>query len=1550
LGYFHVSGRGLAMFKTYDEEGNETTELKDHLLTSSTVETRSLVVAEWNLNEIENIEEIGNYRYRPTDEASDFYELPETFTKETAYSPTAKYYGATDADIVFDGGSDVDEEPVFVTKQNKRNKFYYSLEDCFGRFRPRSGINKAIFGVGPLDKFGHFLTNNFAKRPRYYVASKNDVFKYWTSYRTEVVDNKSFNRGLSYSFNNGNTYYIDDAVPFVVYKEEFAANRIIIKMQTHVGDATVPATPNDPFTGPASVPKNWKVDVLDSSDNWSTAITMNDYTIRKDGYVELVYGPVIPAEHQETFVYVGEYSDVESIPTQSIDGYTYLVDDTYYIWKQEFLSYDTFSATPAWQVTEDLIERVKPFVTDLVSASSTANSYEIIKGIRVAVTSMNKRQMPFDLIEISPRLCADLSDKTVDFSIEKKGGDLSETGIPSGDILASTGNISIFDYDQAFDKDNSNSIIKNSSFKNLQFKFYQKILNVNGFDYTIPIKTMYVDGFPQTNYAERTLDISLRDLFFYFESVTSPTVFLRNKSLKYILAFLLDSVGYSNYDFKSVSEERNIIIPNFFVGPDKSLAELLQDIAVSTQSSMFFDEENNLIIMSKEYIMPASRSTDIVLSGSPDQTRDRVYDNKTTLGNGVTQISNIIQIQAESHEIYNAGKVLFSNRYIQKNVSDLDQYGKLDYEKVFTYQPVLLWELSSKNAEENKANDQSNNQNYTLSAVTLNSEIPSTPPYIENNEVKGNTFDIGEMVYFLNNYSGYFMANGEIIKYDAKQYSVSSLGKYEAKVWVSSESDKDYYFSQVKYGSKMKPTGLVRIYAEVSYDENGDLDEIVKHGRGQFGTSIVGHSAGIKPSWRTQRGAAAMDFDYLIGKKSYADLSSVLTSPGLLTTTINNTSTTINVPAGKGFPVSVSLGVPSYYEDSLDFSSVNGIIANYISNSYVSDIEYKVSTKNIVGTVQSSALVFTGNKTYDRAETINFLSYSYTKLDSAPTNIGTRMRVMGSQTTNKNMSQMPFGEMTYLNTSAQIDDKAETLSISGGSGGIAIHVNERSNSGYYFEIAALSTYLAENDSNVWFYKLNRKSFPNLVDTTATALGAVNDSNSPNILKAASNGALSSKLRDRATNGAVAGLAVGDRVYISKQTNSYQNGYFKITKLGGVSSKWEMERDELAVPRVLFQAKADILVDSTNMVGSSRIVPGDKTPVYDLRVETKREGQGLRFLLYINNVYIGEAFDEDVSQTKITNTIAVFVRGTSKCMFEHVYAISNNPEYINPSNIVDEFSSLREDIRNATNKINEQTGGDTTDIYNNIKNYGINRTIISEYLSKMKTTGFEKNVFYDEFGTILRECAYFNVRYDKAYPAVTAKVSTNNNPLLGYYVSNFIATPYGAEFMLFNTTDAPLVMDSSNSNYFTIIGTTFTAESNEEVTVDDYFDFVSDYSQYYSNLPANSSNIQNDLITIKNSRSMYGKKEFSIEAPYIQDRDTATEMMGWMIQKIKKPKLAVSLELFSLPIIQIGDIVQIEYQANNNVDIPATSRFVVYAADVSASSGEISQKIYLSEVV
>lgn len=1515
------------MLKTYDNSGNETTDLKNHLLQSGTIETQSIITAEWNLNTIDNIDEIGNYRYRPNDNASNFYTLPSTFIKETSYSATADYYGATDADIVIDGGFDQDENALFIKQPNLKNKFYYSLEDCFNRFRPRSGINKAMFAGAKNTKFGHFLTENLAQRPRYYVANKNDIFKYWTSYRTEVVNNIEVIRGYSKTSSGGsNGYYIEDAVPFVIYKNSIACNRIIIKMQTHVGEATSPATLNDPFTGDASIPKNWTVDVLDSSNNWSTAITLNSYTIRKDGYVELVYGTVIPTNYQEIFVHAGSYSDVGSLPSESINGYSYLVGTTYYIWSDSISSYDAFSAVPAWQTTESVIERVKPYVTNFVAAAGVTNPYTTIKGIRVAVQTMKKQNIPFDLIEISPRLAADLTDKTIGYSIDKKAGDLGTTGIPSGDILASTGSLSIFDYDQAFDKGNANSIIKDISFKNLQFKFYQKILNVSGFDYVIPLKTMYVDGFPQASYAERTIEVSLRDLFFYFESTTCPPLFLRGKSLKYIICLLMDAIGFSNYDFKYITNERDIIIPNFYVGPDKSLAEVLQDLARSTQTSIFFDENNNLVVLSKKYMMPESssiRSTDVVLSGSIDQIQENIYDNKK---NPNVQMANIIELEAESHEIYNAGKIVFSNKYIQKNVEDLDQVGRLDYEKTYKYQPVLLWELSSSNSNNNLEKSSSDSGAYTLSAIPLNTNLSDIVPFISNGVIKNNTINIGEMVYWLNNYSGYLMANGEIIRYDAKEYTVAGI---QGTVWISSESDREYYFSKVPYGGQMKPTGNIRIHTEVAYDVDGNISEIVRHGRGQFGTSIVSHSAGLDTSWQTNIAGAAMDFDYLIGKKLFSS-AGTLYNPGISTIVTNSVSSEINLPAGKGLEMS-SMGLTSFYEDSNTYVKINGIIGNYLSSSYVSNIEYKTSTQDIMGAVQSSALVFTGTKVYDRATPLNFISYSYKTLGKVPNKVGTRIRIMGQQTTNKNMSQMPFGEMTYV-ASQQLEtaNQSEVLNISGASGGIAVHVNPKNNAGYYFEIAALSSYTAPNDSNVWFYKLTRKGYPSFVSDTDFV--AINDPDNPNVLVSTTNGGIWDDVRVRTSNATVLenAISIGDRIVV-KTSTAYQNGYFKVTDKGSATTPWKLERDELAIPKVLFQAKSDILVDYSTLVGSSKISPAIDVPIYDLRVETINGDNGtLVFYLYINDTLVGIATDKDTdSQNRTSSTIALFGRGTSKCMFEHVYGIYED--------------KVLKDVPKVYG-----LGEITTSNY--FKKYRINESMILNYLANIKSTGPQSGIFYDEFGTILRECAYFNIRYDKAYPALLAKVANTFNPYIGYYVSNFTPTPYGAEFMLFNTTDAPLIMNSSTGNYLRINGISFTAESNEELSVDEYFDLANDYSQYSSSsLPKNTSNVQNDLSLIKNSRNTYGKKEFSVEAPYIQGRDMAYEMMGWMIQKIKKPKLAISAEVFGLPILQLGDIVEIDYQSNNNIDIPRSSRFVVYCINHSANESDISHKIYLSEV-
>jgi len=542
-------------------------ELKSFLQTSSVVRSQSAVIAEWNMNIAENIKQIGNYRYRPTDAAGTKY---KNIAGSFDINDAAKYYtGATDADITIDGGFDDINQPMSFISNKDKVKMIYSLEDCFKRFRPRSGINKASY---LNSKFLHNTNVEMAKRPRYYMADKNDIFKYWTSYRTEG----NLERGIANKLVNG-SYFIEDAAPYVVYKNSVPANRVVIKMQTNVGSVDLgpfkgpSGSITDPLYGDANktTPVNWKVQYLENN-NWVDMVNFNKASTRKDGssviksdgYVELAYGLIVPERYKDVFIKAEEYSQTEFLPEKSLKGYAYLIKEndldigTYHIWFNG--NYETFVPSYGWYLEEETVSRLTNFATDLTSpikynnAANKSVSYRefaYIQGLRIVVDTMNKADSTFDLIELSPRLCVDLSDKVSDFSVKKTAGDLGSNGLPVGQLLASTGTISLFDYDDAFNENNKNSIIVNYINNNIQIKFYDIIINVDGYDYFVPIKTMYSEGFPQISAANKTVQLTLRDMFFYLESITAPQMLVTSASLSYAVSLLLDSIGFSTSFF-----------------------------------------------------------------------------------------------------------------------------------------------------------------------------------------------------------------------------------------------------------------------------------------------------------------------------------------------------------------------------------------------------------------------------------------------------------------------------------------------------------------------------------------------------------------------------------------------------------------------------------------------------------------------------------------------------------------------------------------------------------------------------------------------------------------------------------------------------------------------------------------------------------------------------------------------------------------------------------------------------------------------------------------
>ena len=741
----------------------DNTNVQNHLEQSSSVNMESLIIAEWNLNIADNVSVVGNYRYRPTIASPTTVNYgvvaPAYDSTDSNVSYPNAYTGATNSYTVLTSGiNTTTNEPTIFSTKNKKEQLLYSLSDCLNRFRPRSGINKLRYFKG---NYLNSPNKDMFSQPRYYLSSKEDKFKYWDSYREEPENNETKIRGLGLTKASAPLagYYLDDAAPFVVYKNPIPANRIIVKMQTHASSFQNPAyltsnnnTFQDPFYEADSninlqnqvSPYDWKIQYLDTSNNWVTAEefvstlpvpnpngvvdkrTNGKRIVPSDGYVELFYG--ITNTLPTNFKPLGEHISTGSLPIIADVGDAYLVPDsnnsnagTYYVWNGTNWTTNSFTPIYGWYLGEEEISIRTPMVTELTSPKLygtptdkyTANyrEFQFIKGIRIVVTTISQSNSTFELIEMSPRLVANFSDRTVSYSIEKIASDIGNTGLPVGDLSVSEGNITIFDYDQALNNNNeltlssgkiTGSILSSPSWdvstKNLQVKFYEIIKDVYVDslyqNYCIPIKTMYIDGFPKINSDERKIELTLRDLFFYFESVTAPQILMRDVTLTYAISVLLDSIGFSNYIFKYAANENDFHIPYFYVQPDINVAQILKDLAESSQTAMFFDEVNNFVLMSKDYLMgEANKNADktvvpvTTLYGTKDFAKptDSIIQNKSSSA----ILANIISFDSEENVVYNGGKIVYNNKYLQKSYSTLREASLLPKNQIFKYRIVL---------------------------------------------------------------------------------------------------------------------------------------------------------------------------------------------------------------------------------------------------------------------------------------------------------------------------------------------------------------------------------------------------------------------------------------------------------------------------------------------------------------------------------------------------------------------------------------------------------------------------------------------------------------------------------------------------------------------------------------------------------------------------------------------------------------------------------------------------------------------------------------------
>ena len=1612
--------------------------LKTHLEESSTVEVESLVYAEINMNDATNINVIGNYRNRPVPEAE---AIENNFTIETESTANPKYYGYTDADVVVDGSYLQDNLPASFTSINEKQQLLYSLEECFGKFRPRSGINKASYFPG---HYSHNVNSKMMSRPRYYIASKDDKFKYWTSFRTEQVGTNTFTteRGVAtYKVADKNEWYIEDTAPFIVYKNSVPINRIVVKMQTNVGTETIGNISEGTQTIPdplydaedvivnRTVPIVWKLQYLHPTTNVWTNVLEFDETdnaplplINRNGYLELQY------------------------------------------------------SNGNWSPAADAVDVQSPLFTDFLNPLSNQIMY--VKGLRIVVNTMSKPDCTFDLIELSPRLAMNISSITRGYSINKVASDLGVSGMPVGQLLASTGSIDIADYDEVLNSNNPNSVIAPYIKKNVQIKFYEIIKEVPAegetvLSYYVPIKTMYAESFPDINSKDRTASISLRDFYFYLESLTAPEMLIKDASFSYAVASLFDSIGFSNYIYLKSSVDDEPRIPYFYVAPNSTIAEVLQSLAISTQTAMFFDEYNNLVLMSKSYMLasPGERDAEnpnsevsLILRGNSDGAK----------------LANIMDLSSQDNNVFNDGKITYTTRYIQKDIKEVRLANLTDRDRVFVYRKALLWEVTADPTTKSQNEETGTQAGYSLTAIPLNTNLPAVHPTVVSGAIVNNTLDLGEAIYFMPRYNGYLYSNGEIIRFDAIEYSVSqpfdtgpitpttsvvttitnavgngseitytasnsfssgdiititgitptslnlenvtitestlsnfkvestvtasytsggtatkyvtdnidansftvnlaadnaidlglkagqrlvkiagagvfgdgarvasiatngksftttvahastggiefAAGIGESTTWITSVEDYQKYFAEVPFNGKMYPTGRVRIFAEPEYVDDTTLKngKVAKSGRAQFGTELAEHNVGL-PSWvqgsAEQISGVEMESKYIFKDpyKSQFNLTVTNTSAGSTSTLRIQSSDRKNIRVGQrvsGTRIRSGTRVVKITANGLKLNKeTNG---NPPSSIKVDGVKIYPSSQIPTGPGAAGFGDSVANKeTSKQIASKSERSATIKNYIGAPEAYSTESDVATPTSTSRiKSSALSFTGPTFPTTVLPVD--------------LVSYVYKGLDKPHkHFGTRMRFIGLTENNED--FYQS---------PTGAMSYFSMNtkDSKTPTIINGGSGGI--GIFTDPLTNNGyffeLAALTVNNVEQYTDADNIANMFFYKVLK-----DTDKPDSKAKAIPIVLWSGRTNINVDDGKFAGEYRVMAETNPTVYDVGIEYRKSNGDITFYLYVNNKLVATVIDSDPLEQK--PNLCLFVRGTSKCMFENVFALGANQS----SNYANPYEPPTLGFVNFEKEKNFDPA---------ISRYTLPKIIEDSYLKGISPISTRSaDIYFEEFGSIMREMAYFNIKYDKAYPAFISKILPTFNPLRGYVVGGFCSTAYGAEFLIFNTTDTVRELSQETGNSLAIGGVTFTQQAQNEYTVDEYFQQKTNmsnpttYGTVINSPVSNKDNYQN----IKNSRIDYGRNEFNINAEYVQSSDGAEGLMSWVVKKIMGPRKSVGIEIFANPAIALGDIVTIDYQSgDSSVDAvtDAETRFVVYNISYSRSVEGPSMTVYASQI-
>lgn len=892
--------------------------IDDSFKKNNTISSTHKVIAEWNQNAYKKIDYIGTYPLylNPGSTSPEQPEHTKTFisNQESGGWDNGGYFhtiSSTGTDRYIENNDRKKTMPLSSIVEPERPDPGIINGIIIKNLDPTiPGNTPSIISDAAESRVHNILQN----KNRLYPANETQGFKYWTSVRYPKPNTL---KGITSKIIgvSDNEYKIEGNNAFVYYGQNSTVltNKIVVKTQTVNG---FPEDFKVEIIRSSDTTNTWTtIFTENSSSRTARAITKTanavsgSYFITLNNHSELYVGMNVSGDgiQNDTKIIAISLDGVVQVDKLTSSG---IVNGTLSFVDYPFsdgilrLTGSKTNENISWSISGGIESEAN--ITNLTqdALADGITELESIKAIRFSVQKLSKKNGTLDLIEISPRLVVDMTGYVSSFDISSSIGD-QVLGLPIGSMVSTSGSIQFFNYDKMITNKNSDSILYGLLKPNVKFTILS-ILKEDNITKYVPLKVVYSDTWDEAS--DSTVTTSLEDYLKFLRYKSAPDILtgaLDGIKVSALIKILLDNAGFSRFSFEKTGEEEeydseDTRVDFFWSKKEFSVAEILDALASSTQLSIFVDQFGNIVAKTKEAVVQRTDTYDYWLVG--DHKAVTESDAEYGFINN-KYISNIEVFEDQISPPITAGEVSYSNLGISRESATLSEqayrsdptagltasvqkilesgFSQISLNRNLSYKPQAVWKIGQsdnsigegilssgiliRNIENLKPKSFfdaiTNTQKYPIKAKNKNDAIRKAFNLLSDTQKLSAEIVISESsltVGFQDKFSGYVLADTELIKYNGIRYLVSKPGYYtDSKIYFSKQ-ELDSDIAKSPSGSNFIPYSLIvdldMQIAEYPVTNSSTYKFYCKDdGRASDGTLIAQHSSGLDRAYRWSR-------------------------------------------------------------------------------------------------------------------------------------------------------------------------------------------------------------------------------------------------------------------------------------------------------------------------------------------------------------------------------------------------------------------------------------------------------------------------------------------------------------------------------------------------------------------------------------------------------------------------------------------------------------------------------------------------------------------------